>query len=481
MTRSQLKGKDDGPIEQALFSTFIVGLAWTPLFFGSSSILAWGVNAIIFPCLAAIYEVSILMRGKHHPVALKNLRIPAALFMAVVFWILVQNATWTPSSLHHPIWQLTAEVLGKPVEGSISVNRDLTTLALLRLITAGSVFWIAVQLCRNTSRAEFLVKAILAIASLYAAYGLLSLFLMPGHVFRLGGPPAPHFVTSTFLNQNTFATYAGIGLIAACGLILRLSETEDTTASASLQSRILSFIENELLTAVALLGSALLILVALLLTGSRGGVIATAVGLLLLGILAFGRRKRGSTRQRVTIIVGAVLVAAGFVAFGDIVVGRIAQQGLYDQNRLAVYAVILRSILDAPLLGYGYGTFADVFPMLRDQSVAALFKWEYAHNSYLEVLQGLGLPFGLMLIVCLAILVGSCVKAAFTQVNCRTIPAIASAVAVLVGVHALVDFSLQIQAVTLTFIALLGSGVAQVHSSGQPFTIGTNLRHTSGP
>ena len=37
--------------------------------------------------------------------------------------------------------------------------------------------------------------------------------------------------------------------------------------------------------------------------------------------------------------------------------------------------------------------------------------------------------------------------------------------AFLVGIHASVDFSLQIQAVALTFIAILGAGVAQAESS----------------
>ena len=91
--------------------------------------------------------------------AIRQIKAPAALFAAVVLWILFQNATWTPGWLHHPIWQMTADALDRPIDGSISVDRDLTTLALLRLITAASVFWIAMQLCRDASRANFLLKS----------------------------------------------------------------------------------------------------------------------------------------------------------------------------------------------------------------------------------------------------------------------------------------------------------------------------------
>ena len=130
-------------MERALLWAFIAGLAWCPFWFGSNVLLAWGINAVLFPGLVAIYELSLLIRGERHPVAIRQIKVPAALFAAVVLWILIQNATWTPDWLHHPIWQMTADALDRPIDGSISVNRELTSLALLRLITAASVFWIA--------------------------------------------------------------------------------------------------------------------------------------------------------------------------------------------------------------------------------------------------------------------------------------------------------------------------------------------------
>jgi len=125
-------------MERVLLWTFIAGLAWCPFWFGSAVLLAWGINAVLFPGLVVIYELSLLIRGEHHPVAIRQIALPAALFAAVVLWILIQNATWTPDWMHHPIWQMTADALGRPVEGSLSVDRELTNLALLRLVTAAS-------------------------------------------------------------------------------------------------------------------------------------------------------------------------------------------------------------------------------------------------------------------------------------------------------------------------------------------------------
>jgi hypothetical protein len=47
----------------------------------------------------------------------------------------------------------------------------------------------------------------------------------------------------------------------------------------------------------------------------------------------------------------------------------------------------------------------------------------------------------------------------------ETLPCVAASVAFLLAAHALVDFTLQLQAIAITFMALLGAGVAQSESS----------------
>ena len=94
--------------------------------------------------------------------------------------------------------------------------------------------------------------------------------------------------------------------------------------------------------------------------------------------------------------------------------------------------------------------------------------WDKAHDTYVEVFQGLGLLFGAILIASVAVLVFGCLKAAITQKRGSTIPAIAASVSFLVGAHAFIDFSLQIQAVTLTYMAVLGAGVAQIRDPSNP-------------
>jgi O-antigen ligase len=447
--------------ERLTFWLFILGLAWVPYWYGSNALVAWSINAVLFPGLAAFYELSLLARGKSHPVAIGNLALPAALFLVSASWAWFQTITWGPSALANSIWGMAAQVLGAPVDQSITVNRDLTNLALLRLVTAGSVFWVALQLGRDTARAVLLLRAIAVIAFTYAAYGVLVVTFRSLSLPGLEIAPDGALLSATFINRNTFATYAGLGLIALVGLLLRLYRHEMIGAEAGWRLQLASLVEATGSKAAVPLAAAFIILVALLLTGSRGGVIATIAGLFVLGVLTHRRIGRSMTRTFFVVTPVILLGVATLFAFGGAFVDSMEQRSIYDSNRLSVDLLTIRSILDHPLLGNGYGTFVDVFPLYRDRSISVQGTWGQAHNTYLEAFQGLGLVFGSMLVASVLLTVLRCLKGAINRREHVTVPRVAVAAAALVGVHSLVDFSLQIQAVALTFIALLGAGLAQ--------------------
>src|SRR5262245_65681508 len=80
-------------VDQALLWVFAAGLAWCPFWFGSNVLVAWGINAVLFPGLVIIYELSLLIRGERHPVAIKEIKVTAALFAAVIIWK-IGRASW---------------------------------------------------------------------------------------------------------------------------------------------------------------------------------------------------------------------------------------------------------------------------------------------------------------------------------------------------------------------------------------------------
>ena len=460
---SQSLSRSKDMIDTIAFIVLLAGLAWCPFWFGGNAVVAWGVNAIVFPLLAISYELALILRGRPHPFAISRIAVPAGLFMAAVVWAVVQNQTWLPGFLRHPIWGMTSELLHIPMAGSISVNRDLTGLALVRLITAASVFWLALQLCRDAKRANVLLRAVTAICAVYAAFGLLSFAFAPGFTLWAPNTTVIGYVGSTFYNKNSFGAYAGVGLIVTIAITLQYYRQRAAAAKVPMSYRLAEFIEATGSRGGWMLSAIVLLFVSLLMTVSRGALVTTVFAAVALGMLS--TKSRSSRREQwLTILIGTLLLGSILIGFGDAVLDRLGASGLVDSWRMTVAKITVQSALSSPLLGFGYGTFLDVFPMFRDTTIGG-GHWEMAHNTYVEVLQGLGLVFGLMLIASVLLLVLKCLNGATTRQAGVTVPRAAVCVSLLVGMHSLIDFSLQIQAIALTFAAILGAGVAQSESS----------------
>lgn len=448
-------------VDEILFLALLAGLAWTPSWFGSNRSLAWGVNAVVFGGLAVLYEIGLLITRRRHPVAMRRIWFPALAFVIVCVWALIQVSSWTPVAYQHPIWQMARETLGRDVPGVISINRDKTIIALLRFVTCGLAFWLALQLCRASGRARRLVEALAIIGALYAAYGIIAFFIFPNTILWFDKIHYRDSVTSTFINRNSYATYAGIGLTAALGLTMSYYLNRAEPPAASVGRKIAGLLALTVGKGGAWIACVFVIGIALILTGSRGGVSATVAGILALVFLSGVRGRKNAVAAGFGLLAAGLAIGVAFFNFGDFLADRLTAQGFASEDRLAAYRLTWRSIADAPLFGFGDGTFQEVFPMYRDGSIGPFGVWDKAHNSYLELLQGLGVPVAVIFLSGLALLAGRCVYAALTRQNSATAPLAASAATVVVSLHAFVDFSLQMQAVALTWAAILGAGVAQ--------------------
>ena len=190
---------------------------------------------------------------------------------------------------------------------------------------------------------------------------------------------------------------------------------------------------------------------------------ASVVGVIAL-ILIISLRGRNAIAATASLL-GLLAAGIAIFVFGDYFAGRLLALGLESADRLAVYKLTILSILDAPWKGFGYGTFEFVFPMYRDNSLSPVGFWDKAHNTYLEMIQGLGIPAAALVFIMLLILTLRCGYAALTRRNSATAALVATSATVIVAFHSFVDFSMQIQAVALTWTALLGAGIAQSWSS----------------
>lgn len=449
--------------DDVLFVAALAALAWVPLWFGSERSVAWGINAVLFGTLVIAYEISLLFRDRNHAIALHRVALPAASLAVVVGWCLLQASTAVPAGLQNPVWQLARDALDANFPGSISVNRDATLVAVLRLLTAASVFWLMLQLCRSSVRARLLVEALTVIGLGYAIYGIVAFFALPDTILWFSKVYYLDSLTSTFVNRNTYATYASIGFICA---LAKLTSVFVKAIEDGEGRRFAALIAAMIGPAGLWLAMASVIGAALVLTGSRGGIAAALSGVAAGAIIfALRGRKARMTRLVAACVMATMLVGTILISFGDLLAARLSRQGLQAADRVAVYELTLQSIADRPWLGFGYGTFEQTFPMYRDARLGVMRVWDRAHNTYLEVVQGLGVVVSLIFFLGVGLLLWRCFLAALKRRRSLSAPLAASAVSVAVLLHAFVDFSLQSQAVAVTWIALVGAGVAQSWSS----------------
>lgn len=467
---------DDGWLATAVFWGLMAAVFWAPLPFASNRPWAWLALSVAILVIFGLWGMAALRRpylvrvgpARHAPATL--------LFMLAILWFLLQTTSWLPQP-DPALWRQTAQTLGVGVADTASLDPRATLQGITRFLGYGAVFWLAMQYGHDPHRAEHLLWVIAAAGTAYAVYGLA--VYLGGNETILGYPRWAYGgdLTSTFVNRNAYGAYAGLGLLAALGLIVRL-----TAGGASLglgnRAGLAHFIDSLEPKFFLLVMASLTMATALLLSHSRGALAATVLGVsaLFAGLAA----RPGDGRRNLWIgVVGIVVVGAGIIELsGRETLGRYLSLADQGTGRQEIHDLARRAISDAPVAGFGLDTFPQVFHLYRDAS----FDWrsprfDKAHNAYLELAVEAGIVGFAAIAGALCWIVGSVTAGLFRRRRNRTYPAVALGATVLVGSHAVYDFSVQIPAVAVTWLALLGMGFAQAW----PTRNGDTAGHRGGP
>ena len=432
----------------------------SPLPLGSNREWSWTLCALLAGGILAAWA---LVRG-WRPGEVTRFVHPliVGLFVVACGWVIVQTLGGTPLTWQHPLWAEAGNALGRPLDGRIGLSPDDGWTALMRLASYAAVFSLALLLARERTRARAMLGWIVFSGLLYAVFALAAYwgdvelrFLFPeGDTAR-----AAH---GTFVNRNHFATRQGLALLCAIGW-LHLRMSRPPSAPYVLPKSRESRVEDIVLSAWLPLTVILLMTAALVLTHSRGGFLATLAAT---AVLLFLLDSRGSSRRRLSKgIVAAALLVSGlaFYLTGEVLLDRFDRTRITNEERVVVYDNVQRGIAENPLLGFGYGSFADSF-RLYDR-VEAPVHYDRAHNTWLEHLFELGVPAALALFAAIGGLALTCWQGVRRRHRDWVYPALGAAASVLVGIHALFDFSLQIPAVAILYACILGIGCAQAWSS----------------
>jgi O-Antigen ligase len=439
----------------------IAVLVLAPLFFGSVDLFWIAVWTILLSISA--------LCGAASPMGTGQTRILFGFLAFCGIYALVAILQITPhvvDQLDDPSWRRTSHLLGLDVLPRISSRAEIPADAVGHFLLLATSFISGFFVGTSQRNSDRLISFAQYSILLYVIYGLVALVFTPDMVLWAPKLAYRGSLTTTFINHNTAATFIGAGAIL--WFCSAFSSLQQSFRSSSIRVLLLTRATERLaFRTIARSAGALTCFFALLLTGSRGGLICSCLGLLVaITLMAVNRQKPRFWHIMVWASVALAVTVTLLTRMG-----RIGSQGLFDDARWSVYGFCVEAIRQRPLLGAGAGTFEGLFPSLRADDFYSWGVWDYAHSTILEIAVEMGIPVAATVVIAalasLFILARGAVK---SDGRSRRSLAAITGIAVLSYLHSMIDFSLQIPGYLVLFGILLGCGLAR--ASETPTAVG---------
>jgi O-antigen ligase len=423
----------------------LVLLALAPLPLASARPFLWALWASYVGLASLCFFTWQVRSGAALRVSPLDLKVPAGLVILTLAALVVQLLPLGP-------FPVTVTSEGWLTGAQISVAPGQTTLMLARQLTYALIAVLVLQIAVSATRRSFFLHGLIAIIFVYGAYGLIA--LRTGDTI-LGLPKWAYFgsITGSFVNRNSFATFLGLGAV------LTLAHGCAVVKQQAQHHRDDGLIAGFLGRAVLYGSTYLFLLLVIIGTQSRMGLFATLAGssVVIIAMLL-------SIRRLGIIILLSPIAIAVFVALlwmmGGNLLERIESQGFVSNDRMVLYQQVRDLIALRPFTGFGGGTFEIAFPVVHQLPLSADLTWHLAHNTYLALWAELGLVAGSFLILAVIAVAVRLVRSMRQGVGSWTAQVAALGVIVQVAVHSIVDFSLEIPANTMMFVAIVAAGVA---------------------
>jgi len=408
----------------------------TTLVFGA--ILAFGASdtavAAVFAGLYALSLVILLAAcgwARRDLARLGGWTVPAVLAGLLLVAVLAPMTPWSPDG-PHPVWTWLPDGLA-----ASTLDRSAVLLNVLNLLGLFCLYVAARVVAASQTRGRRLLAFMLWGLGIYAAGALAN------HV----GLRGEGRMAATLLGPNSAATVFAVGVVMAAAALAQRLRRGGTAALKKGDPR-----------AAALIGLVALLVVCLLMTASRGGLIAAAVGAALFTIWqVFAGRKVTRSGALVLGVAALLLVAVLGLNGAGLVVERfdLVQQDL--DIRRQIITPHWRAFLSAPWFGYGLGSFTSVNQMLMTEAtLRELHNVRAVHNLYVQWLEEAGIVGALLMAALFGERMVPVVRAAFGPGGVGIWARGAVCAAAVFLIHGLSDFALQVPAIQA--LAVLGLG-----------------------
>jgi O-antigen ligase len=328
----------------------------------------------------------------------------------------------------------------------------LTRVELLKLGAYWVVFFLSTQVFRERRDLAAVAWFLILLCFSVSLLGIVQHFTSDAKIYgfrqlNAGGDPFGPFV-----NRNHFAGFVELTLTAGIALLLFRGLRRDMIPLTGLLS-------------IVPIG-------AMVLSGSRGGIVSLSFELAVLALLARFRKARDGSGIATLAFVGfAALALVAWLGAGRAIekFSTLHPGDVKLSRRATMVRAAAHIFFDHPLTGTGFGSLVAVYPryeILYDGLVV-----DHVHNDYLELLAETGILGGLCGLAFLWILFREARRSFAVEQGHFSRAVHAGAIAAVCGLllHSLVDFNLHITSNALLFLlqAHLAS-TAPLPSQGSP-------------
>ena len=247
------------------------------------------------------------------------------------------------------------------------------------------------RLLDDTRIRSRLILVIMLVGAGEAFYGMIEFFSAHHYILYLDKGASMSSVMGTFINKNYFAGYLLMAIPLSMGFLVSRLAVQRNHFDGWRQ--ILSSLEGKNL----LIGFGIILMIlGLLFSASRMGIISLLISFSLLAILFRDRQKGKWFSKAPILVVGLALLWAGWIGL-DAVISRFLSAPEDFTMRWMLWGDTLRILRDFPVFGSGLGTFPHIFPMYRSFHIQGMFT--HAENDFLQFISDVGaLGFGMLLI-----------------------------------------------------------------------------------
>jgi O-antigen ligase len=299
---------------------------------------------------------------------------PVALFEIATFLtagtaLILQRVP--PRGTHFPLFALSFVVLWGCLQliPGLTVNRFATERETLQWMTWAAVYYIGVSTLKDESLGKQLRTGIVWFGFAISAEAILQAYLSPGRVYGVFPSGYHDYVMGPIVYHTHFAAFVETVLPIALSLTF-----------------------NEARQHYTYLGISAVLLAAVVVSASRGGLIITAAEVLVVLVLLYRQRPTAGKRLslRILVLVSVTAVLTLIVGFAT------ASERFYSEaltlGRLQFAVSTLHMIAAHPLIGWGLGSWPAVYPAFATFDPGVLVN--QAHSDWLQWTAEGGLPVG---------------------------------------------------------------------------------------